>query len=260
MPLFPLLTIGTRYSRSQVAEIIDLEPGKRKGGDWSTGYSFQRGAWFIFCNVGTAGRTGHDYSNRFEGECLRWSGKTKSRLNQPQVRQLLSGDKDVYVFFRSGDRDAFEFAGLGTPTQIEDGPPIRVLWSFERDHAPRASDAPGEIRGQVFLEGAMVQITINAYERNPAARRACIEHYGCHCQICGFNFEEQWGDLGKDFIHVHHLKEISSIGEEYEIVPIKDLVPVCPNCHAIFHRRKPALSLEEVHAALALSRSRPRLQ
>jgi 5-methylcytosine-specific restriction enzyme A len=72
--------------------------------------------------------------------------------------------------------------------------------------------------------------------------------------VCGFNFEETWGELGKDFIHVHHLKEISSVGEEYEVDPINDLIPVCPNCHAMLHHRRPALSVGELQSYL----SRPR--
>jgi 5-methylcytosine-specific restriction enzyme A len=238
MPLYQF-TVGSRYTRSQVADRIELEAEKAKG-DWLTGYTVQQGAFFIFCNVGAAGRTGHDYPNYFEGERLRWTGRTASRLDQPRSRQLLSGGHEVYVFFRSGDRDPFEFAGLGTAVEQEDGPPIRVLWSFENDAAPRPTDSPGEIRGETFREGAMAQVTVNAYERNPAARRACIDHYGCFCQVCGFNFEKVWGELGKDFIHVHHLKEISSVGQEYEVDPINDLIPVCPNCHAMLHRRRPA--------------------
>lgn len=245
MPLFQF-AIGSCHTRSQIAERIGLNSERTKG-DWLTGYTFQQGAFFIFCTVGSAGRTGHDYPNRFEGERLRWFGKTRSRLNQPQSRQVLSGDFEVYIFFRSNDRSPFEFAGLGSATTVEDGPPIRVLWSFVHDPAPRPADAPGEIRGLKFREGSMVQVTINAYERNPAARRACIDHFGYCCQICGFDFGKVWGDLGKDYIHVHHLKEISSIEEEYEVDPINDLIPVCPNCHAMLHRRKPAFSPEELH-------------
>lgn len=255
MPLFQF-TVGSRYTRAQIAGRIGLETEKAKG-DWLTGYTFQQGAFFIFCNVGAAGRTGHDYPNRFEGERLRWSGKTGTYLNQPQARQLLSGDHEVYVFFRSGDRDAFEFAGIGTALEEEDGPPIRVLWSFDADPAPRPAESPGEIRGQKFREGAMMQVTVNAYERNPAARRACIEHYGCSCKVCGFNFEEEWGELGKDFIHVHHLKEISSVGEEYEVDPVNDLIPVCPNCHAMLHRRKPVGSVDEMRRLLKTAGNTP---
>ncbi len=53
------------------------------------------------------------------------------------------------------------------------------------------------------------------------------------------------------FIHVHHLKPQSSRGGEYEIDPVLDLVPVCPNCHAVMHRRRETpYSLEEVCAFL----------
>ncbi|MPR31936.1 HNH endonuclease, partial [Salmonirosea aquatica] len=53
-----------------------------------------------------------------------------------------------------------------------------------------------------------------------------------------FNFERYFGEVGKGFIHVHHVNQISSIGNEYNVDPIKDLIPVCPNCHAMIHSRK----------------------
>ena len=39
-----------------------------------------------------------------------------------------------------------------------------------------------------FFEGATHQVSINRYERNPIARQKCIEHYGCHCSVCDFDF------------------------------------------------------------------------
>lgn len=98
----------------------------------------------------------------------------------------------------------------------------------------------------VFREGARRQVTVNAYERNPQARRDCIQHYGARCFICGFDFKEVYGEIAVGFIHVHHLRPLSEIGEEYEIDPVKDLRPVCPNCHAVLHLRKTAFSIEEV--------------
>ncbi|MCF0241746.1 MAG: HNH endonuclease [Treponema sp.] len=57
-----------------------------------------------------------------------------------------------------------------------------------------------------------------------------MQYYGTKCVVCGFDFEKTYSELGKGFIHVHHLKEISSIDKEYELDPIKDLRPLCPNC------------------------------
>lgn len=99
-------------------------------------------------------------------------------------------------------------------------------------------------------EGKGKKVYVNVYERNPAARQQCINHYGCLCCICGFNFEETFGEIGASFIHVHHLVELSTIGKEYSIDPINDLKPVCPNCHAMIHKRKPAYSIEEIRQYL----------
>jgi 5-methylcytosine-specific restriction protein A len=101
-----------------------------------------------------------------------------------------------------------------------------------------------------LYEGAKKQIYVNSYERNPVARERCIKHYGPECVICGFNFEEVYGQVGRGVIHVHHLKPLHEIGESYSIDPIKDLRPVCPNCHVVIHRRNPPYSIEEVMAMI----------
>ena len=97
-----------------------------------------------------------------------------------------------------------------------------------------------------YIEGLKKTILVNAYERNYEAREECIRYYGSNCIVCDFNFEKTYGDIGRGFIHVHHLKAISSIGLECKINPIKDLRPVCPNCHAMLHKRNPPLSIDEL--------------
>ncbi len=97
-----------------------------------------------------------------------------------------------------------------------------------------------------YTEGTPNNVIITQYERNPYARKVCIEHYGLSCLICGFNFQNVYGEIGKDFIHVHHLRQLATIGKENKIDPIKDLRPVCPNCHAMIHRRKEPYTLEEI--------------
>jgi predicted HNH restriction endonuclease len=103
---------------------------------------------------------------------------------------------------------------------------------------------------QVYFEGAVTQVTVNAYERNERARRRCIAHYGLRCRVCETNFEEVYGHIGAGFIHVHHLKPLSEIRAEYVLDPIEDLRPVCPNCHAMIHRRRPPYTIEEVKEML----------
>lgn len=111
----------------------------------------------------------------------------------------------------------------------------------------REFSLPDEVDEEsTYAEGSVRKINVNSYERNAQARKECIEHFGARCIVCGFSFKENYGDIGDGFIHVHHLRELSAIGEEYEVDPIHDLVPVCPNCHAMLHRRKPAYSVEEL--------------
>lgn len=102
----------------------------------------------------------------------------------------------------------------------------------------------------VLIEGAKREVFVNSYERNPKARKKCIEYYGCNCFCCGLSFEEKYGEIGKGFIHVHHLKQISEIGEKYEINPIKDLIPLCPNCHSMIHKSNPPFSVNELKAKM----------
>lgn len=99
---------------------------------------------------------------------------------------------------------------------------------------------------EVFSEGAPTEVLQTRYERDPAARRACIEHYGNSCQVCGVNMKDVYGTWGDGFIHVHHRVPVSAIGEAYVVDPIADLVPVCPNCHAMLHRGPTPLPVEEL--------------
>jgi len=125
---------------------------------------------------------------------------------------------------------------------------LESLWAdfiAGQGHSPIAT--PDEIiTPERFYEGAVRQVNVNAYERDTRAREECIKHYGLNCSVCDFNFEEVYGSRGKSFIHVHHLVPLASIGKEYAIDPIKDMRPVCPNCHAMIHRVEPTLSIEEL--------------
>lgn len=109
---------------------------------------------------------------------------------------------------------------------------------------------PDELDGKTYKEGAARSVTVNAYERSEKARKECIEFHGLNCKVCDFNFAEIYGDLGIGFIHVHHILDISEVGEEYDVRPKEDLIPVCANCHAMLHRVKPAMSVESLQTRL----------
>ena len=96
-----------------------------------------------------------------------------------------------------------------------------------------------------YEEGSLLDCHGSKYERSRKARKECLEYYGYTCRVCGFDFEKQYGDIGRNFIEVHHRTEISSYsGEKHKVDYINDLIPVCSNCHSMLHRTKPALSIE----------------
>lgn len=99
----------------------------------------------------------------------------------------------------------------------------------------------------IGLEEGAVHVSVSKkYERNPVNRKLCLAIKGYNCSVCGMNFEKVYGKIGKDFIHVHHIVPLHLIGESYVIDPIKDLFPVCPNCHNMLHRIDPPYSIEEL--------------
>ena len=110
---------------------------------------------------------------------------------------------------------------------------------------------PDELNeSQTYSEGAKRRVIINAYERDERARAACIKIHGTECAVCGFDFGKFYGELGEGFIHVHHLRDLATVGECYEVDPIKDLRPVCPNCHAMLHRETPAMKIEALRSII----------
>jgi len=115
---------------------------------------------------------------------------------------------------------------------------------------------PGEMTvadNTALSEGAVSQIFVNRYERNRQARTACIEHYGCRCAVCGFDFEKVYGPIGQNKIHVHHLMPLSGIRQEYKIDPVRDLRPVCPNCHLIIHSKREPFTIDEIREQIRSS-------
>jgi 5-methylcytosine-specific restriction enzyme A len=98
---------------------------------------------------------------------------------------------------------------------------------------------------QLIKEGAVKQITVNTYERSASAKRKCIEEHGTDCAVCTLSFGSRYGDYASGFIHVHHLNPLSQSNGERIIDPVKDLRPVCPNCHAVIHLKGGCLSIEE---------------
>lgn len=112
---------------------------------------------------------------------------------------------------------------------------------------PTPPAAPPEPKPRELTEGTKKHMEAERAWRNPELRKACLAHYGHQCQCCGMDFESIYGDAGRCFIEVHHLRPISTYDGEHEVNPLTDLVPLCSNCHSMIHHgENGTMSLKEL--------------
>lgn len=140
---------------------------------------------------------------------------------------------------------AFEVAWFESELTVWKDNPGHVLRAFPKDDHVLVSSS--ELPDEIYMEGAQKVILSNRYERNPKARARCIAVHGSACKVCGFDFGIAFGEEFSGKIEVHHIKPISEIGKEYVVDPVRDLVPVCPNCHMMLHSKQDGVySIEEL--------------
>lgn len=109
-----------------------------------------------------------------------------------------------------------------------------------------------------YADYVSVNVRTNKYERDRKARQQCIAHYGARCQVCDFDFESVYGALGDGCVRVHHVVSPGQLGPAYKLDPVRDLRPVCANCHYMLHRTEPAVSVEHLRQLLQRQQLRAR--
>lgn len=203
------------------------------------------GAWDVF----TDGRIAMIFTEdwRVNSRGRKNKGYSQSREH---VRLIEEGGYRLMTFPMKFSQDSDGVAKIsGFTPELTEKALKRVTKAWYADDLKTAGSPPlaEELsRPERYTEGARLSVTINAYERNPKARAACIAHHGCACTVCKIDFSEVYGTIGAGFIHVHHVIPVGKIGAEYEIDPVRDLIPVCPNCHAMIHRSEPPLTPEQL--------------
>ena len=120
-------------------------------------------------------------------------------------------------------------------------PDFYILTFLDIDNKPLIINIPKN-----RIEGKKIEYRSVRYERDPVNRQNAIQIHGYKCMACGFDYETTYGELGKEFIEVHHSKPLSTLDGEVNINPKEDLVCLCSNCHSMIHRNKEALSLDEL--------------
>ena len=239
-------------------DIDSIRKGEKPRGNWSCGNTrkIQPGDRFFMIRLGLEpkGIVGSGmvvgnvyYDDHWDEERALAGDKT---LYAPIVfDNLLNPDKETILPVERLEK-AFPIymwhpprSGNSIPDDIAEG--MERIW---KEHLGKQSlFIPEEVTGVGGLyEGATEKIPVNSYERNAQARQICIKHYGTQCQVCETDLGEVYGEIGEGFIHVHHILPLSTIRQRYEVDPILHLRPVCPNCHAMLHRKEPPYTIEEL--------------
>ena len=183
-----------------------------------------------------------------------WSGDNRDSLFiEVDFLELLNAEKEPILkmdMLEDGELKEQNWHPQASGTSVKEHlvEKLEAIWFDFLKKAPVRNNPFLLDRGEsqkTYTEGAPTEVSLTRYERNPYARKRCIEHYGHSCCVCGFNFEQKYGEYGRGFIHVHHLEQLADIGKTYTIDPIADLRPVCANCHAIIHRKQKALTIDE---------------
>ena len=92
-------------------------------------------------------------------------------------------------------------------------------------------------------------------ERSSSVSKEVKKRKGHICEACNMSFENQYGQLGKDYIEAHHLTPISSINlETFEIDYINDFAVLCSNCHRMIHRLEDPSDLDLLRTILKSNR------
>jgi 5-methylcytosine-specific restriction protein A len=243
-------------------EIRQISANGKYSRRWSCGNtkSIKPGDRIFLFKLGThpKGLIGEGYATTEPYPDKHWSGNEKTALYididfniilNPDTEPILSIDV-LKIGILSQQTWTPQTSGISIRPEIINE--LDLVWSdFLRSRKNQANHFTSEyVSTSFYEEGTPYEVTLTMHERNQQARKTCLEHHGYYCIACKFNFEDTYGPIGKDFIHVHHLTKISDIGESYKIDAIKDLCPVCPNCHSMIHKHKEPLEIDELKRLL----------
>ena len=117
-----------------------------------------------------------------------------------------------------------------------------------RQRGPEGKTVPPEVEAE---EGERIYFEVGRYTRSPELALACLERDGRQCCHCGFSVEENLAKVPKKIsriLHAHHVHPLHLTKEA--TTKLKDLVTLCPTCHAVAHALARALGRKRVDLKL----------
>jgi 5-methylcytosine-specific restriction enzyme A len=232
------LVVGVIYTRNELRKMFDI-----RDATINTGIFRPKGhdsVWLFVTENKTPDRI--QYHDLLDNDVLHWDGQTMGRTDHWIIGHEDQG-LEFLLFYRKSKTEhpgaGFRYEGPFEYVDHKGSHPTRFTLrrasNFER---VVASDLEALRAEEEYFEGTKTQRLVNHYERDKNLRAAAVEHHGVTCKVCGFDFEQIYGERGKGYIEVHHLCPVSTLGEETKVDPKTDMTVLCSNCHRMIHRRK----------------------
>lgn len=118
--------------------------------------------------------------------------------------------------------------------------------SFTKQQSRYAVDIAEADLDRFMIEGERQLREIAVLKRSSAIVAAAKQRSPLVCEVCGFDFEETYGELGRGYIECHHIEPLISRGGSPGPTRVGDLALLCANCHRMVHRKAEAISIEDL--------------
>lgn len=128
----------------------------------------------------------------------------------------------------------------GTSISDEAAAQLEEIWSTYVEALGLHTPVQSEVEA---IEGIARRRLVMHRSRERALREAKLDQaradspdgrIRCEVPGCGFDFEAVYGEIGRGFAHVHHLRPLAEATGPTRTA-LSDLAVVCPNCHAMIH-------------------------
>lgn len=230
--------LGEIYTRNRLREMFSI-----KDATINTGTFRPKGhdsVWLFVTENKTPDRT--QYHDLLHNDVLHWDGQMQGRTDHWIIGHKEQG-LELLLFYRKSKTEhpgaGFRYEGPFEYVSHKGKHPTRFTLRRASTLEPVvASDLDSLRVEEGYFEGTKTKRFVNHYERDKSLRAAAVEYHGVICKVCRFNFEEAYGERGKDYIEVHHLRPVSSLGKETRVDHKTDMTVLCSNCHRMIHRRK----------------------
>ena len=180
------------------------------------------------------------------------TGNALTRYVDVELDYLVNGMQEVVIKRSELDemfpRQYWRAQSSGTRIKPETLLPLIELWENRTGHSLLLKSE------EEFAEGRELYRLHRTRERNQqlvkqAKEQRLREKCVLECDVCGFNFFDIYGAMGKGYIECHHTKPVSELQPD-EKTSLKDIALVCANCHRMLHRKRPWLSMSQLRSLI----------